>query len=124
MLAPVLESSGREIKITFEDLHEKGQAMGPLPRGYAGFTWSDSAWFMTKNFSSSVSRFGLFNAHSKDITIASEHLFDLRGLSLCTLWSDTAQVLVEGWEKQVRKHATTLTLKQSLTHLPQLQNSI
>jgi hypothetical protein len=110
---PGAENSGRAIEITFEDLHLKGQAMGPLPSGYAGFTWSEKAWFMTKDFSSSASRFGLFNAHSGDITIGSKHLFDFKGLSLCTLWSDTAQVLAEGWEKQVRKYATTLTVKQS-----------
>ena len=30
----------------------------------------------------------------------SERLFDLKGLSLFTLWKDNAEVLVEGWEKQ------------------------
>jgi hypothetical protein len=109
------ENSG-EIVITFEDLHVQGQKMGPLPSGYAGFTWGENAWFMTRDFSSSVcprARFGLFNAHSKDITIESKRLFDLKKLSLCTLWTDTVQILVEGWEKQARKYTTTLTLKQS-----------
>lgn len=116
MPAPGMESSGRETVITFEDLDMQGQAMGPLPSGYAGFAWSDKAWFMTRHFFSSVcpgARFGLFNAHSSDITIESKHLFDLKALSLCTLWTDTTQVLVEGWENQVRKYATTLTVKQS-----------
>ncbi len=116
MPTPAAEKSGRAITITFEDLDMHGQPLGPLPRDYAGFTWSDNAWFMTRQFSSMICpgvRFGLFNAHSGDITIESKHLFDLKGLSLCALWSDTAQVLVEGWEKQVRKYATTLTVKQS-----------
>ena len=116
MSTPGIENSGREMVITFEDLDMQGQAMGPLPSGYTGLKWSDSAWFMTRHFSSSVcpgARFGLFNAHSRDITIESKHLFDLKALSLCTLWSDTTQVLVEGWENQVRKYATTLTVKQS-----------
>lgn len=112
MTAPDVENGSGETVITFEDLHLQGQALGPLPANYAGFTWSESAWFMTKDFSSSVSRFGLFNAHSGDITIEGKHLFDLKRLSLCTLWRDTAQVLVEGWEKEVRKYATTLTVKQ------------
>ena len=111
-MTPIVADSG-EIVITFEDLYAQGQAMGPLPSDYMGFAWSDSAWLMTKDFFSSVSRCGLFNAHNRDVTIESKRLFDLKVLSICTLWSDTAQVLVEGWEKQVRKYATTLTAKQS-----------
>jgi len=114
MAAPGVENS-REIVITFEDLLAQGQAMGPLPKCYAGLTWSDSAWFMTKEFASSVCpkvRCGLLNAHGRDITIEDKHLFDLKGLSLCALWRDKTQVLVEGWEKQVRKYAETLTAKQ------------
>ena len=114
MAAAGAENS-REIVITFEDLRAQGQAMGPLPSGYAGLMWSDSAWFMTKDFASSVCprvRCGLLNAHARDITIESTHLFDLKGLSLCALWSDNVQVLVEGWEKQVRRYAETLTAKQ------------
>ena len=117
MPPPGVGNSAGESVITFEGPRYAvpGQALGPLPSDYAGLRWGDTAWFMTKDFSSSVcprGRFGLFNAHSGDITIASEHLFDLKGLSLCTLWSDTAQVLVEGWKKQVRKYATTLAVKQ------------
>jgi hypothetical protein len=107
MTAPELKNSSGEILITFEDLHLQGQAMGPLPSGYMGFTWSDSAWFMTKAFSSSVcpgaaGKIGLLNAHGKDIRIESKRLFDLKGLSLCTLWTDKAQVCVEGWEKEAK----------------------
>jgi hypothetical protein len=53
------------------------------------------------------------NAYGRDITIASERSFDLKALSLCTMWKDAIQVLVEGWEKEVRKYTTTLTVKQS-----------
>ena len=83
--------------------------LGPLPSGYAGFTWSDSGWFVTKEFLSSVCPgvpFGLLNAQGQDITMESEHPFDLRALSLCTLWWST-KVLAEGWEKEARKYATT-----------------
>jgi hypothetical protein len=115
--APEQKNGSGEILITFEDLHLQGQAMGPLPSGYMGFTWSDSAWFMTKAFSSSVcpgaaGQIGLLNAHGKDITIESKHLFDLKGLSLCTLWTDKAQICVEGWEKEVRKYTTTQTVSR------------
>ena len=120
MTAPDSKNDNGEILITFEDLDAQGQAVGPLPSGYVGFTWSDSAWFMTRAFSSSVCpgvRIGLLNAHGKDITIESKRLFDLKGLSLCTLWVDKAQVGVEGWEKEVRKYATTQTVSRaSITH--------
>ena len=115
MSAPDAKNSGGEIVITFEDLHAQGRAMGPLPSGYAGFTWSESAWFMTRAFSLSVcgGRFGLLNAHGGDMNVKSKRLFDLKRLSLWTLWKDDAQVLVEGWENEARKYATTLTVKRS-----------
>ncbi len=115
-MPPNVADSGKEIVITFEDLDAQSQAMGPLPSGYMGFTWSDSAWFMTRAFSLSVCpvvRVGLLNANGKDITMESKHLFDLKGLSLCTLWADKAQILVEGWEKEVRKYATTQTVSRA-----------
>ena len=120
MTAPDLKNGSGDTVITFEDLHLQGQAMGPLPSGYMGFIWSDSAWFMTKAFSSSicpgaVGQIGLLNAHGKDITIESERPFDLKGLSLCTLWTDKAQILIEGWEKEVRKYATTQVVSRALT---------
>jgi hypothetical protein len=118
--APDLKNGSGETVITFEDLDARGQVMGPLPGGYRGFTWSDSAWFMTRAFSSSVrtvGQIGLLNANGKDITIESKHPFDLKGLSFCTLWADKAEVCVEGWEKEVRKYATTQTVSRSLiTH--------
>jgi hypothetical protein len=117
--APDLKNGSGDTIITFEDLHLRGQAMGPLPSSYMGFIWSDSAWFMTKAFSSSVwpggGRSGLLNAHGKDIIIESKRLFDLKGLSLCTLWTDKAQILMEGWEKEVRKYATTRVVSRVLS---------
>ena len=115
MTASDLKNGGKEILITFEDLYAQGQAMGPLPSGHMGFTWSDSAWLTSKAFSSSVcgGRAGLLNAYGKDITIESKHLFNLKGLSLCVLWANKAQVRVEGWEKEVRKYATTQTVPRT-----------
>ncbi len=106
-----MADSGTKTVITFEDLHAVDQKMGPLPSGYAGFTWSENAWFATKQLLSSVCPgvpFGLLNAQGQDITMERKELFHLRTLSLCTLWWST-RVLVEGWEKGVRKYATTLS---------------
>jgi hypothetical protein len=58
---------------------------------------------------------GLLNAHGKDITVESKHLFDLKGLSFCTLWTDKAEVGVEGWEKEIRKYATTHAVSRAST---------
>ncbi|HVN24219.1 MAG TPA: hypothetical protein VMT71_09615 [Syntrophorhabdales bacterium] len=101
--------------IDFEDLLAQSQRMGPLPSGYRGFTWSDSAWITSKVFSESVcsGRFGLFNADGKDMTIEGKQLFDLKELSLCALWVDKAPVAVEGWEKGIRKYATTQTVSRA-----------
>jgi hypothetical protein len=112
------KNGGGEIVITFEDLYTEGQAMGPLPSGYMGFTWSDSAWCLSRGFTSSVCpgvRIGLLNAHGKDIRIESKDPFDLKGLSVCTLWTDRARVRVEGWEKKVIKYTTTQTVPRALT---------
>ncbi len=115
-----MADSSTEIVVTFEDLHAQDQVMGPLPSGYAGFTWSDSAWFVTGALLSSVcpgSRIGLLNAHGTDIQIERKHPFDLKELSLCSLWADEVQVGVEGWEKEVRKYTTTQTVSRgSITH--------
>ena len=117
-MAPGSRNGCREILITFEDLDLQSQAMGPLPSGYLGFSWSESAWFMTRAFSSSICpvvRIGPLNANGKDITIESKRLFDLSGLSLCTLWADKAEVRVEGWEQEVRKYATTRVVSRVLS---------
>ena len=112
--------NSKEMVITFQDLDLPGRAMGPLPSGYNGFTWSASAWFMTRAFLSSFcpgSQIGLLNANGQDVTIESKALFDLKGLSLCALWKDKARVVVEGWAKGVRKYATTQTVSLgSTTH--------
>lgn len=118
MSAPDIKKSSGKILITFEDLDAQSQPTGPLPSGYMGFTWSDSAWFMNRAFSSSVCPgvgTGLLNAHGKDITIESKQLFDLKRLSLCTLWAYNVQVLLEGWEKEVRKYATTQAVSRTST---------
>ncbi len=118
MVTAERENGIEEVLITFEDLDAQGQATGPLPSGYRGFTWSDSAWFMNRALCSSIcpgSRAGLLNADAEDVTIRSSHRFDLTGLALCALWTDTAQVNVEGWENEVRKYSTTQTVSRGST---------
>lgn len=114
-MLPNAPDRSREIVITFEDLYGRGQPMGPLPRGYAGFTWSESAWFMTREFSSSVrpGQAALFNAHGEDLFFEREHPFGLKELSLSLLWMNTVEILVEGWETGVCKFAETATARKN-----------
>lgn len=114
-MLPNAPDRSREIVITFEDLYGRGQLMGPLPRGYAGFTWSESAWFMTREYSSSVrpGHAALFNAHGEDLFFEREHPFGLKELSLSLLWMSTIEIMVEGWEKGMSKFAETATARKN-----------
>lgn len=108
--APIIS---RDMVITFDDLCRKGQPMGALPDGYAGFIWSASAWFLTRVFCSSMHSghmAALFNAHGEDLFFEREHAFDLKELSLSLLWADSAQVLIEGRGKRARQCTETLTV--------------
>lgn len=108
--------------ITFEDLFEYGELLGPLPEGYGGLLrWTKDVWFITRAFVPSTTtgnQVGLFNAHGQDISVESERAFDLAGISLCPLWAETAHVDLEGWEESAIKYATTVPIQKGrATHL-------
>ena len=101
-----------ETLIAFDDLARKWRPAGPLPPNYSGFTWCENSWFLAEGvFSSARSghRAVLLNAHGQDISFARQSAFDLTALSLCSLWMDTAKVLVEGWEEGAVKYRRELT---------------
>jgi len=109
--------------VTFDELYSNSTPTNPLPSGYLGFTWCENAWFLTKGYYSTVHtghRVVLFNAHGGDLFFERESPFDLTGLSLSSIWEDTATVLVEGWEEGSSKYSRELTVYRSTVARPQL----
>jgi hypothetical protein len=119
MIVPTLESDSpdsRETLITFEDLSTAQMPVGPLPKGYSGLTWSESAWFVTRIWHPSASMSGqvaLLNANEDDVSFERQEPFDLLGLTLSSLWGEKAEVVLEGWRKGVVKHSKTLTVHKN-----------
>ncbi len=110
------QNGGRDVAITFEDLSGNGKPAGPLPAAYAGCTWCDSAWFLTKGCNSSAcidGRVALFNANGDDLTVEREGTFHLKSLLLSSLWEEKADVVLEGWRKGAVKYSATLTARKS-----------
>jgi hypothetical protein len=121
-MVPILQSpqfceSGTPVQttITFEDLLQHGKPAGPLPEGYAGFRWSEDAWFITSALTAPAgggNLVGVMNSHGRDISAGSEHPFDLLGISFCPLWVSVATVELEGWKESTLIHAATFPIKK------------
>jgi hypothetical protein len=112
---PRFRNEGQEVVISFEALH--GGKPGALPPGYAGFTWSASAWFLSKELYPSAcmkSQAALFNANGNDLSFQREDPFHLKGLSLSALWRDATDVILEGWAKGVRKYSQIVTIHNNV----------
>jgi hypothetical protein len=110
------EISNRELIITFEDLKERGKPLGPLPTGYAGCTWCESAWFLTKACHPSACMKGqvsLLNADGSDVGFERPEPFWLKSLSLSLLWEGKSDVVLEGWTQGVMKYSRTVTIPRS-----------
>jgi len=116
----MIQNGSGEVVITFEDLHKENKPIGPLPTGYAECTWSESAWFLTKGCYSSTCMRGqcaLLNANGHDLSFQRQDPFYLKGVSLSSLWMDTADVVLEGWAQGVRKYSQTLMVgKNTMTN--------
>jgi len=97
--------------------------MGPLPHLYAGFTWSQSAWFLTREQMPSLRAAQpvvLFNAQGKDLFFESERPFDLRNMLLSALWDDNCEVLIAGWAKGVMRYEAPAALRRHVSVRSQL----
>jgi len=109
--------SNHESVITFNELCKTGESMGPLPQRYAGFMWSPSAWFMTREQMPSLrttQSIVLFNDQGKDLFFESEEPFGLKEVLLSALWDGRCDVLIEGWKKGRGRYATPLTLTKNV----------
>jgi hypothetical protein len=109
--------------ITFEDFHGTGRPAGPLPGGYASFTWCKNAWFMTSKFCGSLHggcRAVLFNANGEDIIFERDRLFSLKDMSLSLIWAQAADVLIEGWEGATRRYIESVKVSRTALARPHL----
>ena len=116
-MCPEGSRRNHESVVTFNGLCETGQSMGPLPRRYAGFTWSPSAWFLAREQMPSfrsAERAVLFNDQGKDLFFESEEPFGLKEMLLSALWDGRCDVLIEGWKKGRGKHAAPVTLTRNV----------
>ena len=117
MISPSgVQNASREMIISFEDLYKKGRPIGPLPIGYAGCTWSTSAWFLTRKAYPSArmrDQCALLNANGHDLSFQIKGLFRLESLSLSSPWVDEVDVVLEGWAKEVKKYSRGLIVSMN-----------
>ena len=112
-----------ELVITFNDLCGTGQPMGPLPHLYAGFSWSQSAWFLTREQMPSLrtaQQAVLFNDQGKDLFFESQKPFGLGSMLLSALWDNSCEVLIEGWANGVRGYTAPIALNKNVSVRTQL----
>jgi len=117
-MSPGNSQKSHESIITFNDLYGIGPSMGPLPHLYAGFTWSQSAWFLTREQMPSLRAAQpvvLFNAQGKDLFFEAKRSFDLRNMLLSALWDDNCEVLIEGWAKGAKRYAAPVALRRNVS---------
>jgi hypothetical protein len=110
-----VQNAGRDVVISFEDLYENGKPTGPLPTDYAGCTWCENSWFLTKGCYSSACMNGqvaLLNANGHDISFVRQEPFHLKSVLFSSLWEESADVVVEGWAQGVRKYSQILTARK------------
>lgn len=115
-MCPESSHGNHESVVTF-DLCDRRESMGPLPRRYAGFTWSSSAWFLTREQMPSLRAAGravLFNDQGKDLFFESEEPFGLKEVLLSALWDGRCDVLIEGWKKGAERYAAPATLVRNV----------
>ena len=123
-MATGADRGNRESLIAFDDILTEGQPAGPLPSGYAGFTWCENAWFMTRDFCGSLHggcRAVLFNANEEDIFFERDRLFSLKEMSLSLLWAQVAEVLIEGWEGATRRYIESVKVSRTALARPHLR---
>jgi hypothetical protein len=113
----------RERVITFGSLCSQGQPIGPVPEGYKSFVWSHSAWFMVREHApvaKAAEPAFLFNAHGKDLFFKKRERFTLKDLLLSALWVDESAILIEAWERGIRRYSESLVLKRNIFIRPAL----
>lgn len=101
--------------ITFEDLNPGYDTYGQLPSNYAGFTWSDSASFVTNGLVPGTGfQFGtngsvsMFDNDGGLISMSSATPFNFSSAYVTAAWNTNENVLVQGLRNGVLEYSTTI----------------
>jgi hypothetical protein len=115
MLLTAVDSTAAVDVLDFEDLDPGSEALGPIPFGYQGFSWSSSSRWMTKYRQSktgyeygTIGRVSLYNSYAKDVSL-SDGVFDFSGAYITSAWDSPVQVVVEGWRDGSLVYTETIT---------------
>jgi len=92
--------------LDFEDLYLEPVDTGPIPTGYAGFTWSANANFLTSRYGynpdsgfahGTIGEVCLGTANAADISMGGT-TFDFLGAYITSAWNTNHSFTVEGWK--------------------------
>ncbi|HOS95069.1 MAG TPA: PEP-CTERM sorting domain-containing protein [Armatimonadota bacterium] len=107
------------VTLDFEDLWDGTKDNDPIPDGYAGFDWSDYAYWESVEYISSwlpngfvntwEGDVGIFTAYSNPISMSGP-VFDFNGARVGAAWNLGQEVTFEGWLDADLLYSQTLTL--------------
>lgn len=117
MLLLISTSCGAPNCLDFEDLGHSYRTTGQIPEGYQGLAWSKSSYWVTKGLlpgsgydHGTIGGVSLFTAFGRDVSLSGDK-FSFYGAYITSTWSDTQDVIVEGWRgerrvytKKIRTH--------------------
>jgi hypothetical protein len=96
-------SQASPIVIDFEDLYPGIETAGQVPGNYLGFTWSDTSWWVTKNFlpgtgyqAGTIGNVSLYSFKALAVTLGSGQPFDFIGAYIGAGWATSLEFTVQG----------------------------
>ena len=102
--------------IDFEDLYPGHPAYGSFPSSYAGFNWSSSSYWITKDqiigSGYDYGTIGLvsgFTGYAQDISISTSSSFNFVSAYITAAWLTSLDVMVEGWKGGSMIYSQTIT---------------
>lgn len=102
-VALVQPAEVRALVIDFEDLYPGVDAFGQIPSNYVGYTWSDSSWWVTKDFvpgsgyqAGTIGNVSLFSAKALALTLSNGQPFNFLGAYITAGWATSLEFTVEG----------------------------
>jgi len=105
--------------LDFEGFWDGSEYCGPLPEGYGGFTWSDSAYWGSYEYFSRYAPNGYLSTWCGDVGIYTSHeeaisiggpLFDFGSARVGSAWDTGQGVTFEGWLDGDLLYSSTITV--------------